>query len=132
MFDSRHIPENKTNNNNHDNNYQNKQTNRNKNEKWKIHDLMFLINTLGVEFMLRALLWVWFPFSYLAVLMECEVEELGSHLSAWLDCSSAFGGIAELYSLHPSTAAGPAAGSPPAEESLQAGSTLTSTREEHI
>lgn len=127
-FDSKHIPENKT------NKQQQPQTNSNPPKKpnnktkqkstWKIHDLMFLINTLGVQFMLRALLRVWFPFSHLTVLMACEVEELGSHLSACLDCSSAFGGIAELCPFLPlSTAAGPAAGSCPAEESLQAGST---------
>lgn len=77
--------------------------------------------------MLRAVLRACFPVSHLAVLTACGVEELGSHLSACLDCSSAFGGIAELYPFLPlSTAAGPAAGASPGRQHL------TSTRKEHV
>lgn len=43
MSDSTHIPE-------------NNQTNIQNSTTWKIHDLMFLINTLGVQVMLRAVL----------------------------------------------------------------------------
>lgn len=72
---------------------------------------MFLINTLGAEVMLRAVLRVLFPFSHVAVFMACGVDELALHLSTCLDGSSPFGGIAEprpFLTLAP--AAGPEAG----------------------